>query len=243
MRSSTAIISALSVMGLALTASTGLGGETQFAVKPSAEKAGDKVKIAFTVSAPTDVEVAVLDARGKVVRHLAAGVLGGQKPPPEPLKAGLAQALEWDGRDDFGKPAVGGPFKVRVRAGLGAKFGRTVSDSPYMLANPCGLAADDDGNVYVFQRNFGYGSFYLQVFSDEGKYVRTLLPPAADLPKEAIADFTAWDEAGKRPVMKNYLDVYPEYLPIAWHRRNEFGGGPILACACRDGGVACHAAC
>ncbi|HOX04810.1 MAG TPA: hypothetical protein PK280_00295 [Planctomycetota bacterium] len=221
MKRSLPIAAALILAGLASA------GEISFSAKPTASKDGDKVKIAFTVAAPTDVEVAVLGADGKVVRHLAAGVLGAKNPPPEPLKPGLAQSLDWDGKDDFGKAAPGA--KVRVRAGTGVKFGRTVSDSPYMLANPCGLAADDDGNVYVFQRNFGYGSFYLQVFSDEGKYVRTVLPPAADLPKESIADFTAWDEAGKRPVMRNYLDVYPEYLPIAWHRRNEFGGGPILA--------------
>ena len=36
----------------------------------------------------------MLDTAGKVVRHLAAGVLGGPKPPPEPLKPGLSQSLE-----------------------------------------------------------------------------------------------------------------------------------------------------
>jgi len=40
---------------------------------PSAVRDGDKVKISFAASAPTDVEVAVLDAEGGVVRHLAAG--------------------------------------------------------------------------------------------------------------------------------------------------------------------------
>ena len=47
-------------------------------------KAGDQVTIAFTVDRPTDVAVAIEDGQGKVIRHLAAGVLG--KNPPEPLQ-------------------------------------------------------------------------------------------------------------------------------------------------------------
>ena len=73
-----------------------------FTRKPEAVKDGDGVKISFAVSAPTDVEVAVLGADEKVVRHLAAGVLGGKNPPPAPLKAGQAQSIAWDGKDDFG---------------------------------------------------------------------------------------------------------------------------------------------
>jgi len=66
----------------ALTAApAAFGGEVSFTVKPTAAKDGDKVKVSFTVSAPTDVEVAVLGADGKVVRSLAAGVLGGRTRP------------------------------------------------------------------------------------------------------------------------------------------------------------------
>jgi hypothetical protein len=78
------------------------------------------------VSAPTDVEVTVLGADGKVVRHLAAGVLGGKHLAPEPLKAGLVQEILWDSKDDFGKPAADGPFKVRVRTGMGFKLRRLI---------------------------------------------------------------------------------------------------------------------
>ena len=44
-----------------------------FVKKPSATSAGKGAKIAFELSAPTDVEVAVLGADGKVVRHLEIG--------------------------------------------------------------------------------------------------------------------------------------------------------------------------
>jgi len=72
----------------------------------------------------------VVDAKGGVVRHLAAGVLGGENPPPAPLKKGLSQSVEWNGKDDFGRKASGGPFKLRVRAGQGVKFGRFIGEDP-----------------------------------------------------------------------------------------------------------------
>ena len=107
-------------VGLLVLSWAALAGEISFSAKPTAARDGDKVKITFTVSAPTDVEVAVLDPAGKVVRHLAAGVLGAKNPPPEPLVAGLAQSLVWDGKDDAGKPPPATihspPFKVCVRA-------------------------------------------------------------------------------------------------------------------------------
>jgi hypothetical protein len=43
-----------------------LAGDVQFTTPPKAEKVGDKVKITFSVSAPTDVEVAILNAKGDV---------------------------------------------------------------------------------------------------------------------------------------------------------------------------------
>src|SRR5262245_25851978 len=114
-----------------LTAATAGAAEVSFSKPPVAAQSGDKIAITFTVSNPTDVEVAILNAKGEIVRHLAAGVLGGKNAPPAPLKPGLAQELVWDGKDDLSKPAVGAPFQVRVRAGTQVGFGRTVGDSPY----------------------------------------------------------------------------------------------------------------
>ena len=82
--------------------------QAAFTARPAAARDGNKVKITFTLSAPTDVEVAVLDAKGQVVRHLAAGLLGENAPAPF-KKNSLSQEIVWDGKDDLGKPAVGGP--------------------------------------------------------------------------------------------------------------------------------------
>ena len=70
---------------------------------PRVTRAGDGFEIAFTVDKPTDVEVAIVNRDGRVIRHLTAGVLGGENPPPAPLKAGLKQQLVWDGKNDDGK--------------------------------------------------------------------------------------------------------------------------------------------
>ncbi|KKL28645.1 hypothetical protein LCGC14_2373060, partial [marine sediment metagenome] len=96
------------VVALVLTVMAGpvAAGEVAFKSGPTVKKAGGAVKISFAVSAPTDVEVAVLAPSGKVVRHLAAGVLGGPTPPPAPLAPGLSQALSWDGKDDTGKDLI-----------------------------------------------------------------------------------------------------------------------------------------
>src|SRR5262245_21907491 len=94
-----------------------------FTKKPTAARSGGGVTIEFTADRPTDVAVTVEDARGRIVRHLGAGVLG--KNPPEPLRPGsLRQSLVWDGKDDLGKVAAGGPFRVRVGLGLRPAFDR-----------------------------------------------------------------------------------------------------------------------
>ena len=85
----------------------------QFAKKPTVTRAGGRTRIEFAADRATDVAVTVEDSRGKVIRHLAAGVLG--KNPPEPLRSNsLAQALEWDGKDDLGKPLPPGNYTVFI---------------------------------------------------------------------------------------------------------------------------------
>src|SRR6185503_17782481 len=93
-----------------------------FARKPVATRAGDAVKIDFSVTRETDVAVYVENSKGEIVRHLAAGRLGTN--PPQPLKAGsLEQSLTWDGTDDDGRPASPAPFRVRVGLGLAPSWG------------------------------------------------------------------------------------------------------------------------
>ena len=197
-----------------MIAATSIGAEI-LASKPTIEKSGEQVRINFALALASDVEVSVIGADGKVVRHLAAGVLGGKTPPPEPLVAGLAQNLVWDRRDDFGKPVADGPSRIRIRAGTGVKLGRTIAGSPYLISDVKDLATDTEGNLYVLNQNFGYGTHYIQVFSADGKYLRTIMPFPANLPKESVAAFARWDEEENRPVPINMLDVYGSFFPVA----------------------------
>jgi hypothetical protein len=85
---------------------------------PTATRDGDAVKITFAVSAPTDVEVAILDGKGRIVRHLAAGRLS--ENAPEPFKRdSLAQEIIWDGKGDYGEAAEGAAVRVRLGMRIG----------------------------------------------------------------------------------------------------------------------------
>ena len=76
------------LLALLLLASPAAAGEAGFATPPGAVRAGGAVKITFAPAAPTDAEVAVLDAAGNVIRHLGAAALGAKNPPPPPFRPG-----------------------------------------------------------------------------------------------------------------------------------------------------------
>jgi len=210
--------------------------DVTFTAKPRAAKHGDGARIAFAVSGPTDVEAAVLDANGKVVRHLAAGVLGRKLAAP-PLKPGLAQTLVWDGKDDFKKPAKGGPFSVRVRAGTGVKLGRFIgAEDPYTFGGIDSTAVDEDGNLYViaFHEDRGLGNITLRKFDPEGRYLRTLVPFPADLPPGAMKDVARWDAAAKAFRPRNLRNLNPAFYANIGGRG---GAGLRLVCASKQKGI------
>ena len=161
-----------------------------FTRKPTATKAGELVKIEFAVDRETDVEVAILGAKGEVVRHLVAGVLG--KNPPEPLKANsLEQTVEWDGRDDAGKPAAGGPFQARVRAGLKPEPDGFLLENPASTGPVHSLAIGPKGALYVFHSDATtgaghWGSTKIKVLTRDGKHQQAIMPFPADLAPEKV---------------------------------------------------------
>ena len=77
--------SAISCLVLTVTLSAAQG-QPAFDKKPTAVRSGDKTTIDFSVNRATDVAVTIEDSKGRIVRHLAAGVLG--KNPPEPCRRG-----------------------------------------------------------------------------------------------------------------------------------------------------------
>ena len=196
-----------------LLASAVVAGEAAPSVAPSVGVSGGKAAISFTVAAPTDVEVAILDAEGKVVRHLAAGALGARSGPPAPLQPGLAQRLEWDFKDDLGKPVPDGPLKVRVRTGTRVRLGRFLGGDACRFGKPDSLAADEDGNIYIlgYEGNHNQNFKTVRVFAPDGRFLRTVLPLPADLKPEAAKDVAAWDEARRAFHPRNLASTNPEF--------------------------------
>ena len=157
------------------------GAGATFVQAPAAAKAGNRVSITFAVSAPTDAEVAILDAKGRVARHLAAGLLGKNAPAPF-QKSSLRQRLLWDGNDDLGKP-VRGDVRVRVRIGSQAKLEKHLGHDGNTLSPVISLAVGDNGELYVLMRSWiSRGRTELRAFDRNGYYLRTLMPYSAKTP-------------------------------------------------------------
>ena len=191
-----------------------------FSRNPSVALKDGKAVISFSVTASTDAEVAVLDARGKVVRHLAAGVLGDNS--PWPFRKWLSQELVWDGRDDDGKPVKAA--KVRVSLGMKPTFDKIIGWNGKWLGQICGVAAGSDGMVYVMHRGDWVPhrhSWMITAFDKTGKYHHQVYPGPGDLPPEKRKGWP-WVETTdgqKMPVVQQHLNrcVYPA---ARFHRRN-----------------------
>ncbi len=173
----------------------------KFTTPPAVTKVGDKITITFAVDQETDVAVYILDANGKIVRHLAAGVLG--RKAPAPLKPGaLSQALAWDGKDNDGKVAKGGPFKVRVALGLKPEFDKYLFHSPDAIPEVNDVAAGPGGDLYVFYRDWvgnpNMGGTKIKVFGRDGKHRRMVLPFPGGIAYEQVQNMgTMRDDDGR----------------------------------------------
>jgi len=196
-----------------------------FTRKPTAVQAGDKMKIDFTPDRTTDVAVTIEDARGKVVRHLVAGMLG--KDPPEPLQPNsLKQSLEWDGKDDFGKAATGGPFRVRVRLGMRAEFDRFLMHNPDGSGEISAVAVGPRGSLYVFHKdgtaNGNMGGHKIKVYNRDGKHQKVLTPFPADVEAKKVKALGVFQspEGDLVPHLHNWetLSFYPDN--IGWRGRD-----------------------
>ncbi|MCG3181959.1 MAG: hypothetical protein BIFFINMI_04405 [Phycisphaerae bacterium] len=151
---------------------------------PTVEKAAGGVKIAFAVSAATDVEAAIVDEDGKVVRHLAAGLLG--EHAPAPLAAGsLKQELLWDGKDDLGKAVAAPDCSVRVRVGATPRLDSVLGFNGNTLGPIQSLVVGDKSELFVLVRSWvSRGRTEMRVFDRRGRYLRTIMPYASETPAD-----------------------------------------------------------
>jgi len=158
----------------------------EFTTKPAVKKDGGKWVITFASKGKCDATVAILDGKGRIVRHLASGVLGANAPHPFEQNA-LSQKVEWDGTNDQGKKAPAG-CKVRVSLGLAPVFEMNIGYDPYDLPVRYYKRTDPQYSYLVAKGAGGEryilcitqkGGYQGRVFDKDGKYVRTFWPPAA----------------------------------------------------------------
>ncbi len=212
----------------------------EFARAPKLTRAGDEVTIAFETEAWCDVTVAIEHAEGRIVRHLASGVLGLNAPEPFQWNS-KAQTLVWDGKDDAGvyvddKDAV----TVRVSLGLKPRFERTLYWHPGKPASQGGyqaasgqrlLIAPAEEGVFVLDGG-GVGGFdHVRLFDRDGNYVRTVYPFPNDR-IDAIPDLVRHrhHDGATLPIKPNYaqttlLKSGPNSDPIRYGDGRYQGGG------------------
>ena len=215
----------LGLIGCVFLSGAAFGAQVEFAAAPVAKRVGDKVTITFTVSKATDAEVAILDAKGKGVRHLAAGVVGAGARHAVPLQRGLAQTLEWDLKDNDGRPAKGGRFRVRVGLGLRATFDKIIGWSGQKIDAPRAMASGPDGTLYLVHGEKFYGhrqTTLIYAFDRDGRYLRQVFPGPGGVPAEKRVGWPwlKFDDGGEAPIVHHVLtrSVHPGAY---------FGGGEL----------------
>jgi hypothetical protein len=156
----------------------------EFAEKPKVTRRGDRVTVVFATKGFCDCTVAIEDAAGRIVRHLASGVLGSNAPAPF-QKDSKRQTIVWDGKNDAGRYIDDkDPLSVRVSLGLKPRFERTLFWSPKKRIAPGNrpLFASGPEGVYVFE---GGGLDHIRLFDHEGNYLRTVYPFPPDRKTES----------------------------------------------------------
>jgi len=173
----------------------------EFTEKPKITREGDKITIAFASKAYCDATVAIENAEGKILRHLASGVLGVNAPPPF-RKNSLRQTLVWDGKDDRGvyiddKDAT----TIRVSLGLKPVLERTLFWSPHKRISECTplIRAAPEG-LYVYN---GQVIDHVILFDHAGKYLRTIYPfPRNKLDQVRGLKWHTFAQTGQRAPVK-----------------------------------------
>ncbi len=172
--------------------------EFAFTEKPTVIKKGDQATIQFTTKSFCDVTIAIEIEGGRIVRHLASGVLGENAPAPF-QKGSLKQTVVWDGKDDEGRYVENvTALTARVSLGLKPRFERTLFWSPQKrvgISNRPLIAPAPEG-VYVHE---GEGVDILRLYDHEGNYLRTVYPfPSDKLKTVKGLDWKTFPQSGKQ---------------------------------------------
>ncbi len=155
----------------------------EFVQKPLVTQKGDKATITFETKGFCDVTVVVDHKDGKIIRHLASGVLGPNAPRPFTPDS-KKQTIIWDGKNDFGRYVDDkAACRVRVSLGLKPQFEKTLfwAHKRRQATHPQLVCAAKEG-VYVYDG--GQTMDHVRLFDHKGNYVRTVYPFSANRLKD-----------------------------------------------------------
>ncbi|MCK6470541.1 MAG: hypothetical protein L6R28_02235 [Planctomycetes bacterium] len=170
----------------------------EFAQQPAVTRNGDHIVVTFESKGYCDATVAIEDNDGRIIRHLASGVLGKKAPPPF-QKDSLKQQVVWDGKDDQGKYVDDkDSHQVRVSLGLKPEFEKNLYWSPYKrFSQGSPLMTATPEGVLVYE---GLGCDSVKLFGHDGKYVRTVYPfPANKLEAAKGLDWKDFPQGFRLP--------------------------------------------
>ncbi|MCX7825060.1 MAG: hypothetical protein N2689_05835 [Verrucomicrobiae bacterium] len=188
----------------------------EFTQKPKVEKQEDKWVITFASRGKCDATVTIRSKEGRVLRHLASGVLGPNAPWPFQQNS-LSQRIEWDGAVDFEGESIAGA-EVHVGLGLKAMYDKSINWNPNLCHG--GVVFSGTGpnkeNVYVGMGSYNSGHMRVREFDKSGKYLKTLCPPPAKELKrfcEALGLRVATTKWGDEIVVSppDYYWAFPNY--------------------------------
>ncbi|MCG3179815.1 MAG: hypothetical protein BIFFINMI_02161 [Phycisphaerae bacterium] len=216
----------------------------EFAAKPTATRDGDRATVRFATKGYCDVTVAIEDGNGRILRHLASGVLGPNAPEPF-QKNSHEQVITWDGKNDQGKYlAAGVQPVVRVSLGLMPRYDRSLFWDPKKRVSVGGagaittedvIACPAPEGVYVYDGN---GVDHLRLFDHDGRYLRTIYPFPADKIKDVKG--LAWRDypQGYARPQKNGLNETTFFTAGLGTNRKQFAVPAAFAMAVRDRRIA-----
>jgi DNA-binding beta-propeller fold protein YncE len=216
----------------------------EFTEKPAVTREGDKVTVRFVSKGFCDATVAIEDTEGKIVRHLASGVLGSNAPEPF-AKNAKAQTVVWDGKNDKGEYVDDkNAITVRVSLGLKPRYEKSLYWEPKKRVSVGGagsgwtedvIPVPTPEGVYVFDGN---GVDHVRLFDHDGNYVRTIYPFPADKLKDVKGlKWQAYPQGYSRP-QKNGLNQTTFFTSALGCTRKEFAQPAAFAMAAHGDRIA-----
>ncbi len=126
--------------------------------------------------------------------------------------------MEWDGRDDHGRPVENHPLHVRVGLELRPTFDRMLEGTnPAWVGRVRGLATGSDGTLYVLHCYGGHhhrdNSAAIATFDRDGRYLKTIAPFPAALPDERLEGLRTIRRADGERVPYVYQYETRSFLP------------------------------